>query len=396
MKDTKRLLQKLYRALLLFSRLGTGILLFFTTQSGYAQSSPEGGQWQGSVYPNATPLPFQPSHILLTDTGGTGGGFGRGDPHFQLNDVDFWNTKQGWACGYGGVFKTEDGGLTWTRMKPIGQWTHVRIARPHDIWLTEDTQPGRVHLWHSLDDGRTWVEALPDTLRGDLALYCKDGQCWILGGTQSSYYSTDDGKTWKPVNVHGLLDSLDDLTIPADVRTDHGFTVYLLGTYHQTPRLIKSLDGGNTWTALRFPTGTPPLFWRPALFFTTTWQGWVSFQHDKILYTDDGGQSWQERDLPISDQDVLALWFDQEGHGFAAVLNSPAFGSLRDPYVGAYRTALFETWDGGKTWIPALRGQKQINSICSVGPDIVWMVGLTPTVIPNDLVAIWQRGYLSG
>ena len=97
------------------------------------------GQWQGVTYPRAAAEPSPSAHFFVTDTGGSGGGFGRGDPHHHLCSIDFWNRRLGWACGYGGVFKSEDGGLSWTRMKPVGGWVHVRLASPQDVWLLEST-----------------------------------------------------------------------------------------------------------------------------------------------------------------------------------------------------------------------------------------------------------------
>jgi hypothetical protein len=90
-------------------------------------------------------------------------------------------------------------------------------------------------------------------------------------------------------------------------------------------------------------------------------------------------------------QSVIAVWLDQAGHGFAAVANSPAWGSPNDAYVGAFRDAVFETWDDGRSWTPVLSGYKQVNAFAAVDADHVWGAGLSPTNVPNDLIAIWNR-----
>ena len=71
--------------------------------------------------------------------------------------------------------------------------------------------------------------------------------------------------------------------------------------------------------------------------------------------------------------------------------NGPKWGSANDPYVGAFRDAVFETWDDGKTWAPVLSGLKQVNAFCAVDADHVWGAGLSPTNVPNDLIAIRER-----
>jgi hypothetical protein len=73
-----------------------------------------GGQWQGASYPRAAADRVQPARFFVTDTGGSGGGFGRGDPHPHLAGIDFWNQRIGCACGYGGAFRSGDGGLSST------------------------------------------------------------------------------------------------------------------------------------------------------------------------------------------------------------------------------------------------------------------------------------------
>ena len=99
------------------------------------------GLWQGASCPVLAPQRDSSAgrlgKWLVLDTGGSGGGFGQGDIRQKLQDVHFWDDRVGWTCGYGGVFRTADGGLTWTRMKPKGGWYHVEMAGPTQVWLLE-------------------------------------------------------------------------------------------------------------------------------------------------------------------------------------------------------------------------------------------------------------------
>ena len=119
-----------------------------------------GGVWQGQpciAGARAAPLSSAASRFLVLDTGGSGGGFGQGDARDSLRDAFFWNEKLGWACGYGGVFKTEDGGLSWKRMKPRGDWQQLKMTGPEELWLLEGRHPGgpgMAWLWHSTDGGK--------------------------------------------------------------------------------------------------------------------------------------------------------------------------------------------------------------------------------------------------
>jgi len=352
-------------------------------------AAPSGGlcaqsRWQERAFPNdkGTEEAISPSRFLVLDTGGSGGGFGKGDVRKQLHDVHFWNRKIGWTCGYRGVFRTEDGGLTWRRVKPPGGWYHVEMTGPREIWLLEGHHPGgwgKVWLWHSTDNGENWHEVLADKLAGYSDLYCRGRQCWVLCGGFPSYRSRDGGETWQRERFGGLLHGTLKIAIPADVATAKGFAIYVVGQFERKVRLVKSGDGGDTWSVVNLPEGG--LSWGRAIHFATSQKGWVGGNEGEVLYTEDGGASWQERDLP-TDQRVMSLWLDQSGWGFAAVLNNDF---LR------FRQTLYETRDGGRAWTAVLGGAKHVSRLFALGRGSVWAVGDVPGFVPNDLVAILDR-----
>jgi photosystem II stability/assembly factor-like uncharacterized protein len=379
------------------------LLLGVVAAVGTRLAAASGGQWQGVSYPRAAVESLHSARFFVTDTGGSGGGFGHGDPHGHLSSIDFWNRRIGWACGYGGVFKSEDGGLSWTRVKPRGGWVQVRLAGPQDVWLLESTYVERrpvVHLWHSTDAGQNWLEPLPEKLIGGLCLYCRGRQRWVFSGRADgmNFASADGGETWRRIDFRGLLAGGTHLAIPADAPTDaaegpgEGFVAYAFGhraTANRSP-LAKSTDGGHRWEEVTLPPDLPANDFPNTMYFATSWQGWLGFKGGRVLFTADGGRTWQWRNVP-TDQSVIALWLDQAGHGFAAVANGPAWGSLNDAYVGAYRDAVFETPDAGKSWTPVLSGYKQVNAFAAEDADHVWGAGLSPTNVPNDLIVIWNR-----
>jgi photosystem II stability/assembly factor-like uncharacterized protein len=337
------------------------------------------GTWQGEVYSAAAPATAVPDRFLILDSGGSGGGFGQGDVRHKLHDVHFWDARHGWACGYGGVFRTEDGGLTWTRMKPGGGWYQIEMTGPQEIWLEEGKHPGgsgNAWLWHSTDGGVNWQEELAGKLAGYHSLYCHGAERWVLCGSYPSYHSRDGGRNWEQANFGGLLQGAHRIAIPADLPTPGGFTVYVAGSFGKSRRLIRSDDGGGTWRLLPLPDA--PAHWRYVPFFATSRTGWLGAPDGSVLYTADGGETWENRSLPTN-QGIMSLWFDLNGRGFAAVDNT----NFMHP-----RGALFETTDGGRNWGEILGGQKHIDRIFGLGPDQIWIVGDVPGYIQNDLVGI--------
>ncbi|WP_152606283.1 WD40/YVTN/BNR-like repeat-containing protein [Methylacidiphilum kamchatkense] len=290
----------------------------------------------------------------------------------QLLDIFFWNSQIGWTCGYGGVYKTIDGGKTWEKMKGEGGWYHVQLTGPQEIWLLEGKHGmAWARLWHSTNDGINWEEILPDKLQGFGDLYCRGPVRFVLCNDFPSYWSIDGGKTWNEKTFFGSL----KVSIPGDVKESTGFVIYILGAKKPSfsPYLLKSSDCGITWNEILLPPNLPNPH---SLFFATSWKGWIGLAYGKILVTEDGGASWRLYQLPTQ-RAVKALWFDQLGRGYAAVENGN-YLKLAE--------SLFKTDNGGKSWKIVLSGAKQISSLFGLSTVRIWGAGFCPGIPSTDLI----------
>ena len=370
-------------------RLLSILLLLLWICSSCRQTVPTAGLWQGTTPSPANPqfeIPNPKSHWLVLDTGGSGGAFGKGDLRHHLHDVVFWNRSLGWTCGYGGVFRTADGGHTWKRMLPGGGWHQVEMSGPEEIWLLEGKHPGgigKVWLRRSTDGGRSWNEILSGKLDGYRDMFCFENQCWVLANS-AVWHSADGGENWREVDFgRGELGHLrpSRISLPPEQVSDKDFSVFILGAAGEERDrktvLLKSDDSGESWKRL---TALPQDVGLRALFFVNNRLGWVGGEQGKLWRTADGGETWQPCHLPTS-QRVNDMWFDQTGKGFVAVQNNK---------VDNWGDALFETGDGGNTWAKALDGAKQINRFYGLGPGQVWFVGDVTGRGSNDLVGILQ------
>jgi hypothetical protein len=96
-----------------------------------------------------------------------------------------------------GVFKTTDGGTTWTQLSATNtsNWYYVnRLAiSPDGTTILAATQSG---IWRSTDGGTTWSQkSLTETL--DINFNPADGTKAVASGNnKSAWYSTDGGVTW--------------------------------------------------------------------------------------------------------------------------------------------------------------------------------------------------------
>lgn len=176
------------------------------------------------------------------------------------NLVTFWDANEG-VCqgdpngGYFEIYRTTNGGTTWTRVPsgsipaPLaGEYGYVRNFKVvgNDMWF--GTNMGRV--FHSTDKGVTWTAAQsPITDFGSAAVsgnYAfQDSNTGILVSNSYEYWTTSDGAaTWNAILPSGAIRDNDICYVPgvpnALVQLGEDVDFAERGSSY-------SLDGGLTW-----------------------------------------------------------------------------------------------------------------------------------------------------
>ncbi|MES1244415.1 MAG: sialidase family protein [Acidobacteriota bacterium] len=184
-------------------------------------------------------------HWKSTDGGKTWAAFSGGPGSPSLSDlaVDATDPNLLYGAGRTGVFRSRDGGET---------WTPVRRESAHVLALP---QPGTIvaggcGIARSTDGGSTWKEVLPcqgaspydrrdiQRLRIDAAAP-NDLYATAYGGfgaSRSVYRSRDRGATWEPVAGAGAV-----ARDPRQPKTLYAF---------KGKELVKSTDDGAAWTTI--------------------------------------------------------------------------------------------------------------------------------------------------
>jgi photosystem II stability/assembly factor-like uncharacterized protein len=199
----------------------------------------------------------------------------------QMYDVDF-DGKYGLAVGADRtMFRTVNGGITWDRQTPSP--------------LARDIESAKV---------------VPGTM----------GQVMIAGGDSILMVTHNGGALWKTSYVE-IPNVYKIQVLPGNVFLALGkdFGVY-------------SVDNGLTWQPFNMPA-----FGVTAGHFVSIHEGWVALgepDNVQIWHTDDGGFSWERRDLQLFDL-VNGIEMINDTVGFLASRN----------YV-------FKTYDGGQLWWP--------------------------------------------
>lgn len=256
-----------------------------------------------------------------------------------------------------GVYKSTDGGLTWqlknNGFNPIYQAGGMVMDpnNPSVLYVSIETQNYQVEHYKSTDGGETWV--LTDFPVGVLAINPYDSNV-MYGGAWELYKSVDGGESWTMV--------LDPYMSVTDLVIDpNNPDILYVGT---DDWIYKSVDGGSTWQKL--PHIIAPYYPVGDLYvdavsnlYALSWGGGHLFK------SEDGGYTWSIRDSGIREFYV--------GGGAAR----PLFHIYpSDPpvlYI-ASDTAIARSLDGGMTWeyLPGPDNLPHMASIHVVNPDVVF------------------------
>lgn len=112
-----------------------------------------------------------------------------------------------------------------------------------------------------------------------------------------------------------------------------------------------------------------------AVKFVTPQKGWIAGEKGTILYTEDGGDTW-EAQLSGTGHDIRSLAFVNEKQGWA---------------VGNDGT-IIHTEDGGKTWVSQYEAKTPLHKIFFINEKEGWAVGDEGTVLhTTDSGNKWEK-----
>lgn len=215
--------------------------------------------------------------ILTTSNGGTSWSAQSSPVTQHLFSVFFLDENNGWIVGKAAkVLKTTNGGLN---------WTESNTGITGDLWDVQflNTSVGYVAsgngMYKTVDGGSSWSR-LPTSTNAFYQIFFLDENTGWCGGSSGMMRATaDGGATWATQNsgtswtIYGIH----------FLSATTGFAV------NQNGDLLKTTNGGSTWTKGPLDTSFNYFF---RVFFTSDTNGWISGMGGDIYSSTDGGQTW--------------------------------------------------------------------------------------------------------
>ncbi|HAY34897.1 MAG TPA: hypothetical protein DCY06_12270 [Bacteroidetes bacterium] len=266
----------------------------------------------------------------------------------------------------GTTTKSTDGGTTYTLMGNAVTITQIRkikfINATLGIGTAGSTTTGDSlgFLIKTTDGGNTWNQ-LPYNFKNIVySLATPTPTTWYVGrGRNAIFKTTDAGATFveqtqPTTGTHNFLDiSFAD--------ENNGYAVTSTGG------VIKTTDGGTTWTNANTPFGTTSV---SAAYVFSPNKVIAVAQSAKAFMTTNGGTSWEALTTNIPGNFFTVNFYD-ENFGVIAGFNSPS------PVAS-------KTTDGGATWTAlTLPGDFDGNSIWGIGfrnTNTFWLGGINGAI----------------
>lgn len=264
----------------------------------------------------------------------------------RYDDVFFINETVGWAAGgnSGRIYKTTNGGASWTMQYNTGDYLRsIEFVNP----LVGFCGSLESSLFKTTDGGTTWIDIAP-TISPVPA-----GVCGLSAPSENVIYgcgiwsepafvikSVDGGNTWTTSNLSQYASALVDIFFLSE---DTGFVVGKANPVTNGGVILYTVNGGETWEVKHQTMVNEDYVWKiqtpDSVHFYGSLDALPSTGNVRCVKSVDGGASWVTDTIRNTYQYTQTIGFMDSLHGWCGGLGT-----------------LFETIDGGINWEPVSVG----------------------------------------
>jgi photosystem II stability/assembly factor-like uncharacterized protein len=290
-------------------------------------------------------------------------------PDLGLTDVAFRTPDHAIAAGAHMIMESFDGGDTW-QLTSSGSEYAVTDIEMSDSGLGFSTGHSSV-VCRTTDDGEQWVlDRDLNFVHANTVEIVNDDVIFVGGQQGFPKRSTDGGLTWEVLGAH------EGLAVVRDFSFLDAQLGYAACGYSGTGWMLKTSDGGDSWTTLEGPV---PGGFRAVHFFNDN-TGVALHSETLVIRTTDGGATWTQHTIPSFSS--IAMSFADESVGWTV----GDFGSVA------------RTTNGGITWTAQDPGtDDHLRSVCAVSETEAWAGGAYNTLLhTTDSGETWQSVEVDG
>lgn len=291
------------------------------------------------------------------------------------DDIYFTDPTNGWATQDNYIYRTTNGGVTWTTClySPGTHFRSIGFATPL-VGFAGNLGPGSYDssttdtnvLYTSTDGGVTWANVPGFSqagMKGLCSIYVLDSQ-HIYGagrvrGPAFVITSTDGGTNWtlSDLTASNVMNGIMDIYFRDPT---NGWVVGMNTNQFASPPyygcIAHTTNGGVTWQRQVTTTISNCYFWK--MSWPSTNIGYVSLQQNGsysnlVFYkTVDGGNTWVSNGIPETSVGLYT-------NGYNFYLQGLGFVSTNEGWIGGasglptYGNSFLHTTNGGVTWTQA-------------------------------------------
>ncbi|MFK7780747.1 YCF48-related protein [Psychroserpens sp.] len=295
----------------------------------------------------------------------------------RFDDVFFLDENTGWAANgfYARIYKTTDGGLTWTEQlnetNIPGNYYFRNIEFLNENIGFIGTLNGT--FFRTIDGGSNWTEVTnispnPNAICGINAVGTSTVYaCGAYFNPAHIIKSTDSGANWTYIDMSSYANALVEVLF---LDEDIGFAA---GRDANGGLILKTTDGGVNWIEIYNSNVSGEYVWKLQILDSDSdiMFGAISSvapNNGKLIKSTNAGDNWTE--FNSVETDIQAVGFITENHG----------------WMGGHTTGFHETLDGGQTWTNLNVGNN-LNRIFVINSNTVYASGTTVYKYTEDTLS---------
>ena len=329
---------------------------------------------------------FENNQVWVTTDGGVSWNLRDPLKHPVISAIEMINDQVGFLGSRDFVFKTIDGGFTWTPLhdNPVNSILDLHVVNENELWACENNG----FIFYTLNGGDFWQEVNPNIINSNktTGIYANhDGQVWVSGKYVSIMYSATYGNDW----TDQIPNSKATMFQPAFFNENIGIVGGSEGT------LLRTTNGGASWD--KIPFGTDENFFGASMLSAFTMV--IGSSSGSVFISVDQGDNWiplggslgRISDIDIDPNIERAVVVNESGKIFRSVdaglqwdevYNDPQaiwlgvdFSTPQQGWACGYFGQILHTTDGGANWeLQYADDRNQFSDVHFTRPQEGWIV----------------------